>query len=349
MEGMNAELLNLHSILDINNTVPLRASAGAWVRDSLKTAGWEEGQNIPGNLPEYFGAVFSALSLPSRPSSVQAALQRPEVLLTLQSAIKKIQQKANAEAAALEQIPENLRPQEGDSEIQRQIKQQNMEQVMRQIQADTEILEEELEDEDLDEDLEDGSEPDTHVLSGPEGPTHCPCCRWNLAEEYTPPVLPLEEQRAYLVYILGGPAFKKSYPIWGGLCTVTFKTISSQEEELFTELYSKDHLSQKLDIAPIANRKYYQYHTALSLHSISFDPAVGRTAPPVPSIWSSEFEPDKEHTRLEQFLSKWFTKQAVSIELQNELIAYWRQFDQLLNRLQQELYRRDFWTGLTLD
>jgi len=350
MESMNADLLNLHKILDIQKPVSLRATAGAWVRESLKEVGWKEGGAIPGQLPEYFGAVFQTLGLPSRPDSVRAALKHPEVLLTLQSAVRKIQEKENALTAAEESLGDQFRITDEDQGVMRQIKEAAIQAEVDRIQSEARILEDEASEEELEEELEELEEPKPSPLAINNAqlpPAVCPCCKWNLSQEYTPAELDLSDQRAYLVYVLGGPAFTKTYSCWGGLCQVTFKTSSSEEEELFIELFSKEQQEQKLNIIPVANRKFNQYHTALSLKAIQYAPEVQLTAPVVPSVWSFEFNPDTTHTRLEYFMEKWYNRMITSVELQQELIEHWKEFNRLLIRLQQELYDKDFWHGPT--
>lgn len=338
MDALNPDLINLHSVLNITNPVPLRASAAGWVKEALKTVGWEEGDLIPAGLPEYFGAVFKVLGLPSTPASVHQAMAEEAVQLTLKSALRKIKDKVNAEETALSNLGEQFREQADDSEVSRQIKQKALAAEMERIQKEEAVLDEE---DDLEDDLEDGSE----AAPPPQPAGLCPCCGWNQAKPYESPELDITDQRGYLIYVLGGPAFTKEYKLWNGRCTVTFQTLDSQTEELFTEQYSKDYSSGVINIPLIAQRRYAIYHTALAIKRFYYDPKLQLTPPPVPSIWSDSFTPEDGKTRLARYMSEWFYKSVVSIELQNELLTKWREFNQLVNRLQQELYHQDFWGG----
>ena len=146
---------------------------------------------------------------------------------------------------------------------------------------------------------------------------------------------------------MGGPAFTKTYSLWGGACSVVFKATKNHEEDLFTELYAKDLREGRLETALIAQKKFNQYHLALSLSKLIYNSSVGIPSPVVPSVWSTDFDPADGKLRLQNFMEKWYLNTIESVEMENALIVEWRKFNDLLVQLQQELYRRDFWTGAT--
>lgn len=333
---MNADLLNLAQILDPENPVRLRASARPWVVESLTAVGWTTGERVPGGLPDYFSEAMRLLELQPTPESIKTLCEMEEVRITLQSALRRVHELDHLNEEADARIRDMLgdEPAQGNDAVN-VIRNAAKQAIAAQIQA-KKVPEE-----------EDFSDLEPPAKEQPVAMPVCPRCHWDTGKPYIPVEMTQEDQRNYLIYVLGGPAFMKSFTLWGGLCTVTMKTNSNREEDLFTEQYAKDYTSGQLSVPILAQRRYDQYHAALGVAKIQFSPAVNRPPIPVPSIWSSEFEPADGDTRLARFMKKWYEQCITSVELQNELTAQWKEFNTLLTRLQQELHNPDFLKGAT--
>lgn len=335
---MNAEIMNLHSILDIKNPKSLTPSARPWLLEALRGVGWEEGSRVPGGLPEYFAAVFKLLDLPAKPQSVEEVLKLEEVRLTLQSAMQRIQEKEQANSLAEEQVQGVFGDADLSNPAMKTLREGALKAKAEQLRAQEEVFTEDFSD--LEEEEAAPVKETVHLAA-------CPCCHWDMNKEYESPELSTEDQRNYLLYVLQGPAFQKTYNLWNGLCTATFKTTTTREEELFTEQYAKDYTDGKISVPVIANQKFEIYHLALSLAGLEFAPELKLVSPPIPSIWSDRFKPDEKETRLSKYMREWFSVCITSRELQNALISSLQDFHDLMRSLQQELYRRDFWSGKT--
>lgn len=341
---MNEELLKLNEILDTTEPVELSKSTRPWVIECLKEVGWNEGDRVPGNLQNYFASVFKVLDLPKTPDSIQKAIEHEEVRMTLMSAIRRVYEKDNATKVAEEKFADFAGSENSDNPLMRQIFEEAVKAEAIKIQNDAP---EKKEEEDFS-DLEGEPESEKSVLGGEYARLPiCPCCQWDLTKPYNPPDITDTERRNYLLYVMGGPAFTKKYDLWGGQCSVVFKTIKGKEEDLFVEQYAKDLRDGKLDTTRIAQKKFNQYHLALSISRLTYNPNLGIPSPIAPSVWSSDFDPTPDKLRLQNFMEKWYLNTVDSIEFESALMTEWRKFNDLLLQLQQELNRRDFWNGAT--
>lgn len=338
-----AQLLSFYELLDVEHPVEVSKAAKAMVKDQLRGFGWEEGDPIPGNLKNYFGAVFQELGLPNRPTSIDQVKDIEEVYMTVSAAIKHVHDAVHSQTVAEENISSLLGPLDANaSQIEKDIHEAAVkaEEVrLREYQAKPVEPEEDYSD--LEQDVPEQDEPkaDLSHLSIPL----CPCCHWDLTKPYDINNAQPDEQRKFLVYVLGGPAFKKKYVIWNGLCEVVLKATGNKEEELFIEQYSIDYRSGLLEVPSIAQRKYNQYHVALSIDKITYNKEAGLASPAVPSIWSDIFKPTEDKTRLKRFIDEWFLTTLPSFELQNMLVEIWRDFNKTLIQMQYLLSNQNFW------
>ena len=340
---MNEELLKLHEVLDIANPVPLSKSTRPWVVECLKSVGWNEGDRVPGGLQNYFASVFKALNLPKTPDSIKRAIEHDEVRMTLATAIHRVYEMDHAAQVAEEKFADFVGNADTNNPLMRQIYEEAVKAETAKIKNTT--PEEPKEPE---EDFSDLEEPEKPALQGDYAPLPiCPCCQWDLTKPYNSPEITDQERRDYLIYVMGGPAFAKKYDLWGGQCSVVFKAPKNQEEDLFVEQYAKDLREGRMEAAIIAQKKFNQYHLAMSIAQLTFHPGLGIQNPVVPSIWSSDFDPSKDKLRLQNFMEKWYLNTVESVELESALMTEWRKFNDLLVQLQQELNRRDFWNGAT--
>lgn len=340
------QLLGFYELLDVKNPVPVSKAAKAMVKEQLHKFGWEDGDPIPGNLKGYFGAVFQELNLPNRPSSIDQVMGIEEVYATVASAIKRVHDATHAQTIAEQNIANILGPiHEAPTQIERDIHDAAVkaEEVRLKEFESSPVEEEDFSDLEKDEEEDEVSEKEKEILSS-RLPL-CPCCHWDLTKPYDLNKVQPEEQKKFLAYVLGGPAFRKKYTVWNGLCEVILKASGNREEELFTEQYSLDYRSGLLDVASIAQRKYNQYHVALSIDRVTYNSRTGITSPVVPSIWSDMFEPTDDKTRLRRFLDEWFLPTFPSFELQNMLVEIWRDFNRVLIDMQYLLSNENFWDG----
>lgn len=345
---MDANLLNLYKLLDPKSPIELKKSSmHPAAIEALTSVGWEAGMKVPGGLPEYFAKVLDYLQLPKNYTNIAVAMKYEEVAKTLENAIrmtKEIQDAENiVEGKLTDLLGEVVENNDASVEIRRGAKealvQQMKEQEMEAVTEDFSDLETDTPEEPA---SPDPAQNVTPVL------TICPCCKCDLTVDYTAPKVTEAEQRDYLIYILGGPAFKKEYKLWNGLITVTFAATGPREEDLFTELYAMEYKEGLLSVPSVSNRKFNQYHVALALTKLEYAPELQKVAPTVPSIWSSLFDPDPDVPRLKKFMDKWYSKTITNLETQYSLVAAWLEFNNLLIQLQQELYNKDFWKGATL-
>lgn len=345
---MDANLLNLYKLLDPKNPIELKKSSmHPAAIEALKSVGWDEGSKVPGGLPNYFNEVLEYLKIPKNYTSIATAMKYEEVTKTLENAIrmtKEIEDAENiVEGKLTDLLGDVVENNEASLEIRRGAKEAFVQQMKEQeMQAVTEDFS------DLETSDKSIEEPASPVPDTPPAPIICPCCKCDLTIDYTPPKVTEAEQRKYLIYILGGPAFKKEYKLWNGLITVTFAATGPREEDLYAELYAMEYKAGLLSVPSLSSRKFNQWHVALSLSNLEYAPELQKAPLTVPSIWSSLFDPDPDTPRLKKFIDKWYSKTITNLETQYSLVAAWLEFNELLIRLQQELYNQDFWKGATL-
>ena len=346
---MDANLLNLYKLLDPKNPIePKKSSMHPAAIEALKSTGWEEGAKVPDGLPAYFSEVLKYLELPKNYNSIKTAMEHEEVTTTLRNALKMTKEISEADDLVEGKLVDMLGPEEENPTPASQAIRQGARDALLNKMKNQEMQNPAEEEEDFS-DLED-SEPVKEEAPVNKAPQLliCPCCKCDLTKDYTHPQVTEDEQRRYLIYILGGPAFKKEYQIWNGLITVTFAATGPKEEDLFTELYAMEYKNGLLSVPSVGNKKFNQYHVALSLSDIKYAPELGINSPVVPSIWSHTFNPTPGVPRLKRFIDDWYSQTITNLETQYSLVSAWISFNDLLIKLQQELYNKDFWSGATL-
>ena len=343
---MDANLLNLYKLLDPKNPTEVKKSSmHPAAIEALTKAGWDQGSKIPNGLPTYFSEVLKYLKLPKNYTSIGIAMQYEEVSKTLENALRMTKEIEDAENVVEGKLTDLLGEVNENNEASVEVRRGAKEAMIQQIKEQELQAVEEKEDFS---DLETEESPKEPEPEKPAMPMICPCCQCDLTKDYTAPQITESEQRAYLIYILGGPAFQKEYKLWNGLMTVTFRATGPKEEDLFTELYALDFKNKLLDIPAIASNKNDQYHVALAISDLKYAPELGKESPVVPSIWSPMFDPEPNIPRLKKFMDLWYDEVISNLEVRYRLVAAWLEFNNLLIRLQQELYNKDFWSGVTL-
>lgn len=348
---MDANLLNFYKLLDPKNPIELKKSSmHPAAIEALKSAGWDQGSKVPGGIPDYFNAVLEYLKIPKNYTSIAAAMKYEEVSKTLENAIRMAKEIDDAEniveGKLTDLLGEEIEGNQASAEIRRGAREALLNQLKEQ---ELKSVEEEEDFSDLETEEEESVEPPAEVTPKSSGLIVCPCCKCDLTKDYNEPEITEEEQRNYLIYILGGPAFKKEYKLWNGLMTVTFATTGLKEEELYTELYAMEYKDSFLSVPSVGNKKFNLWHVALSLSSIEYAPELQMNSPTVPSIWSSMFNPEPGIPRLKKFIDNWYSKTITNLETQYSMVSAWLKFNDLLIALQHKLYDKDFWSGPTLD
>lgn len=339
---MDSDILALHTLLDVDNPVDLGPATSSWTIDALKKAGWEEGDKIPGGCPAFFGEVFRILQAPPVPESVLAVMEHPDVLFVFQSAVKVVREKQHVQDTVQAKMPEMFDTSVTMTPAIQAIRNAAVEAETRRV----------MEAAAVEEDLSDLEEPETEVAeAAPQTPAiaHCPCCQWDLTQPYNSMELTEDEVRRYLIYVMGGPAYTHTFSLWGGLGEVTFAATTGEDEDLFMEQLARDYALGRAELPAAEARRCDRYRVVLSLKSITFNSGTSSRHIQAPGVWQDPYAPTQELSRLERYINNWYTKQISSVELHNMLVVLWQDFSRRIGLLRRELYRPDFWTGVSLD
>lgn len=337
------EVLEYYKLLNPREPKPLQKSAQPWIRECLKSVGWEEGDMLPSGLPEYLSAIFSHFKLSPTPVNAKTLFELDEVVQTVSGALTRVKQHhaaqiASKESAVTEEDSANpvLKP------LYDSVRQAESEEPAKVVSlSDAEemlVSQSEEVDSNPTVDIKEELEPVSY--------SKCPCCGLNLTIPYSPSEVTEDDKRNYLIHVLGGNRFYKSYPIWNGLAVATLKTPSFEEEQAFT-LYYNDKirgLNTENTVAQ-AITLYQNGRTALTLHSITFR---NNLAPTIiaPEVNLEAFE-DKVEC-VSKHVSNWFNKAIPSVELQMELFNALEKFLEDTNTLKQNLSSPDFYGRVML-
>lgn len=334
------EVLEYYTLLNPNEPTPLKKSAQPWIRSCLESAGWVEGGLLPGGLPEYLGALFNHFNMDPTSTNAKKLFEIDEVIQTVSGAIARVKARTapapKAESMVTEEDANNpvLKP------LYESVKKAEAEEPAKFVSLSEaeEILKEHA--------VEVSEEPVTVINEAPVSHSKCPCCGLNLTVPYTPSEVTEEDKRNYLIHVLGGSRFYKSYPIWNGLAVATLKTPAFEEEQAFT-LYYNDKIRDLNTERTVAQAitLYQNGRTALTLHSVAFRNNL------MPTIIAPEVDfsaSDNKSECINKHITEWFNKAIPSVELQTELFSTLEKFLEDTNTLKQNLSSPDFYDRVML-
>lgn len=355
------ELLQFNKLMNPKNPQPVKAASAKWVRECLESCGWSDGDNIPEGLGNYLDAVIKACGLTVSPKTAKEVVQIPIVNQTLTACLKQTKDFSDLDSLAEKETEEILgvKPDLSNgllkqiyditkNSAKKALKEEqnnSIKETKKEAHKENEatILKPEEAEKILD------SVPSLVINNEPPKYEFCPCCGIPLNTPYVPTEISDEDRSLFLQHVLGGGRFYKKYPLWGGQVTVTLKTMTPEEEQLFDEEYNRYCLENRDNFNQIlVQRTFTRYKMAGVLQRITFKGDM-RGKVEAPSIYDSQFDPDETETRVHKFLTQWYDKVVTSVEMQ-------RAFDSVLNNylididnLRKQLYNQDFWNGGIVD
>lgn len=353
------ELLQFNKLMNPKNPQPVKAASAKWVRECLESCGWSDGDNIPDGLGNYLDAVIKACGMTVSPRSAKEVIQIPLVRQTLSACLKQTKEFSDIEAIA-EKEAEEIVGENPDlnNAILRQIydiaknstkkalrdeQLKSIESEPEQQSTDSTVQAEIIKPKEAEKIL-DSVEPSVFNNETPTY-TFCPCCGIPLNMPYKPSEITDEDRSLFLQHVLGGGRFYKKYPLWGGQVTVTFKTMTPEEERLFDEEYNRYCIENRDNFnRTLIQRTFTRYKVAGTLQRITFKGDM-RGKIEAPSIYDPQFDPKNGESRVYNFLTKWYDTIVTSVEMQRALDSVLDQYLLDIDNLRTHLHSQDFWNG----
>lgn len=250
--------------------------------------GMAEDHIVPGGLRDYTEAVFKILGLPPSLENLKVILDRPDVRKTLESAIAKANQ--NHDAANIPTAMPNMNFIKGVDEA-------TMEKLVQKANVEKETYMPKVEE---------PKEDEPEKLPEPEEHNHvenalCPRCGWMVDMPYTK-VEVTDADRAQFAYsIMQRLPFKKTYQLFNGQMSVTFRSRIPEDKELIMAQVKRD--IQKDKYTDLNSMRYWSsfYEMALLLDNISCPSAesndIGLKIKPDFKDFQKEEEPLYEYSK----------------------------------------------------
>lgn len=335
-DTLSADILALASKLQPNKPEPLESPS---MVPYFESCGMAEDHIVPGGLREYTDAVLKLLGLPASLESLARMLERTDVKQTLTGAIalanKVYDARLNNSSQGLDisQI-QGVEPEVLSKFIQKAEREQ-IEQEAAEFGTPENKTTEQLED-----------KPEAlpkvgTVATSKEEVTHfCPRCGWITSLPYKRAEV-TEDDRVQFVYsIMQRLPFKKSYKLFNGQMTVTFRSRIPEDKELVLNQGRYDIQQERY--ADLNSMQYWagQYELALLLDDISCPAAEQQKLQlkAKPNIKDYSNKPDglKEYTMAVQ--------EYVGTDALMRLIAeHYRTFESTYNALVEEALDENFY------
>lgn len=244
--------------------------------------GMAEDHIVPGGLRDYTEAVFKILGLPPSLENLKVILERSDVRKTLESAIAAAN-KTHDEATTPVKMP--------DMNFIKGVDEATMEKFVQKANVEREQATPKVEE---------PSEDEPEKLPEPEPHNHttnalCPRCGWLVDMPYTKVEITDTDRAQFAYSIMQRLPFKKTYNLFNGQMSVTFRSRIPEDKELIMAQVKRD--IQKEKYADLQTMRYWSsfYELALLLDNISCPSAesndIGLKIKPEFKDFQNEAEP----------------------------------------------------------
>lgn len=171
----------------------------------------------------------------------------------------------------------------------------------------------------------------------------CPRCGWDMRMKFE--IVPtIKDKEDFLTTLLGGNRFKKSYELFGGKMTVTFRSMLAEENKLVYRQLTLDQQEKRITTEAEWFVQMMDYRLACSLDTIS--DKDGKIVSEMPLLPEMEFTADSKETTLVAQL-RLINKNILAQEVTRRLVGmHLRQFQRLVEALEAMAAEPSFWTGI---
>ncbi len=173
-------------------------------------------------------------------------------------------------------------------------------------------------------------------------PTHCPRCDWDLQAKFD--LVPSDTDRtAFVVALMSMTRFEKTYPLFGGKMTVTYRSLLARETNLLFKTLGQEVRDGQINGDGEYMMQLMDYRLAMSVASLRGEDTILQD---VPAIF--DIPCDNESQRLPKML-EWFNEEVVINEPLRRIVGkQHREFQRLVEALEAQTSAPDFWKGIDL-
>lgn len=184
---------------------------------------------------------------------------------------------------------------------------------------------------------------ETSPAAAPQVIAFCPRCGWDMRLKFE--VKPTDKDKEdFLVALLGGVRFKKTYELFGGKMLVTFRSMLAEENKLLYRQLTLDQQQQKITTEAEWFVQMMDYRLACSLETIRDQ--NGKVVFDVPELAGTDFVAGSNKTHLADQLAL-LNSSVLAQEVTRRLVGmHLRQFQRLVEALEAVAAEPSFWTGI---
>jgi|694.fasta_scaffold49167_3 hypothetical protein len=176
------------------------------------------------------------------------------------------------------------------------------------------------------------------------GPPFCPRCGWDMKQKFE--ITPTDaDKEEFLIALLGGQRFRRTYELFGGKVRVTFRSMLAEENKAIYRQLVIDQQAKKIATEAEWFVQMMDYRLACSLDEMTtLDGKLVASVPEVALV--SPLPESDENNPLVQQLSK-INKDVLAQEVTRRLVgAHLRRFQRLLETLEAQALDPSFWNGI---
>lgn len=179
----------------------------------------------------------------------------------------------------------------------------------------------------------------------PKGPVICPHCGWDTNNKELTEVTD-EDKMDFVQSILGGIRFKKVYSVFGGMLTVTFRSLTTAESDMaYKQLIvdaQNDLQSKILSDTSFYWRTLMAYRAVMCIEKLeSRDNIV--EVPPIDEIEVDETSYRRPNTKLFAVFDDLVNQIMPTEAIRNTITHLYTEFNSLCEKLQAMAEAKDFW------
>jgi hypothetical protein len=162
---------------------------------------------------------------------------------------------------------------------------------------------------------------------------NCPHCGWDL-KKTDDIVVTKEDKQVYVASIVTGSRFVKTYKLFDGALSITFRGLLAWESELVLRQLYIDNANGKLNAPPEFYKKTREYRLALALASLVSSAGVSNAVqlPPFKDGYDVDFT-NEESTGLPELVMHLDEKVIKTETLRNVLLSTHEGFDLLTHKI----------------
>lgn len=184
----------------------------------------------------------------------------------------------------------------------------------------------------------------TSALVAAGNPQNCPRCGWDMKQKFE--ITPTDaDKEAFLISLLGGHRFKRTYELFGGKVRVTFRSMLAEENKAIYRQLVMDQQAKKIATEAEWFVQLMDYRLACSLDEMTTQEGLIVATIPEVTLVSPLPENDDDNPLVRQLQQ--INKDVLAQEITRRLVgAHLRRFQRLLETLEAQALDPSFWQGI---